>query len=490
MLAAVMHQAAAAGPCGALASLQPAGSTITLAEIVESGELALPAPAGAQQNTLRGLPAFCRVAATLQPTHDSDIRIELWMPVSHWNGKFQAVGNGGWSGAIAYAAMAEALRRGYATSSTDTGHSGSTAAFALGHPEKLTDFAYRAVHEMTVVSKTLIAGYYATSPSFSYWRGCSAGGRQGLKEAQQFPGDFDGIIAGAPAGDWTGRAAQSMRIAHVVHKTDASYIPPAKYPLIHDAVLRACDALDGVKDGVLENPRACRFDPDVLQCKGTDDGACLTRAQSESAREFYRSPANPKTARAITGLEPGSELGWSTWGGAQPFAIGQDFFRYVVFKDPSWDSRRFSFDTDIVLAESAGGAINALETNLKPFFDRGGKLLQYHGWNDPQISPGNSVQYYDRTVEALGGASRISDSYRLFMVPGMAHCSGGDGPNTFDVVAAIEQWVEHGIAPARIDASRVRDGKVDRTRPLCPYPQIATYSGSGSTDAAANFVCK
>jgi feruloyl esterase len=344
---------------------------------------------------------------------------------------------------------------------------------------------------MTVAAKTVIAAFYGTAPKFSYWNGCSAGGRQGLKEAQRFPTDFDGIIAGAPASDWTGRAAQSLRVSQALHKEEDSYIPPAKYPIIRNAVLQACDMLDGVKDGVLEDPTRCKFDPGVLACKGADDGSCLNSSQVEAARQVYASPPNPRTRREIPGLQPGSEAGWATWGGPQPFATSVEHFKYVVYKDPSWDPRSFKFETDIVRAEETdNNTINALEPNLKAFFDRGGKLIQYHGWSDPQISPGSSVQYYKSVLDTMGGASRVQNSYRLFMVPGMAHCGGGDGPNTFDMVSALEQWVEKGQAPAQIVASRSADGKITRTRPLCPYPQVATYKGSGSTDEAASFVCK
>jgi feruloyl esterase len=387
--------------------------------------------------------------------------------------------------------MMEALRRGYATSSTDTGHAGGSASFALGHPEKLADFGYRSVHEMTTKAKAMVAAYYGNAPRLSYWNGCSAGGRQGMKEVQRFASDYDGVVAGAPAVDWTGRAGQSLRVAQMLHADEAGYIPAAKYPAIHNAVLQACDALDGVKDGVLENPRLCRFDPKVLECKAGDEPTCLTKPQVETARRIYAASTNPQTKREITSLEPGSELGWATWGGQQPLGISADMFKFVVFKDPNWDFKTFNWDKDIVLAEQAdGGTINALDANLKPFFDRGGKLLHYHGWADPQISPGNSVAYYKSVLEANGGAGKVQNSYRMFMVPGMSHCGGGDGPNTFDMVSALEQWVEKKSAPTQIVASRIRDGKVDRTRPLCPYPQVATYKGTGSTDEAANFVCK
>jgi feruloyl esterase len=487
----------AAASCESLASLTLPGTRVTSAQSVAAGAFTIPGAGrggrGAAQldEALKSLPAFCRIEATLEPSSDSDIKIEVWMPASAWNGKYQAVGNGGWTGNIVYAAMVEALRRGYATSSTDTGHTGGSASFALGHPEKLIDFGYRSVHEMTGVAKKVIAAFYGNPARLAYWNGCSAGGRQGLKEAQMFASDYDGIIAGAPALDWTGRAAQSLRVGQAMHKDEASYIPPAKYPVLRNAVLEACDAGDGVKDGVLENPTQCKFDPKVLECKGADEPSCLTAPQVEAARKAYASATNQKTKREITGLEPGSELGWATWGGPQPFATSTDHFKYVVFKDPSWDHQRFNFDTDIVLAEQVdAGVINALNPNLKAFFDRKGKLIQYHGWADPQISPGASVEYYKSVLEASGGAGKVQDSYRLFMVPGMAHCGGGEGPSTFDMLSAIEQWVERGKAPDQIIASRIRDGKVDRTRPLCPYPQVATYKGSGSTDDAANFVCK
>ncbi|GAC1459841.1 MAG: tannase/feruloyl esterase family alpha/beta hydrolase [Gemmatimonadaceae bacterium] len=481
--------------CESLASQALSDTTISLAQSIAPGSFVVPATQtgrGAEQNeTFKNLPAFCRVAATLKPTSDSDIKIEVWLPASGWNGKFQAVGNGGWAGSISYPAMGAALGRGYATASTDTGHAGGGASFALGHPEKLIDYAYRSEHEMTLKAKAIIAAYYGDRPTLSYWNGCSAGGKQGLTEAQRFPEDFNGIIAGAPAADWTGRAAASLRVAQALHMDDGSYVPPTKYPLVHNAVLEACDAVDGVQDGVIEDPTRCKFDPKVLECKGADNPKCLTAPQVEAVRKIYSAAINPKTKRKITSLEPGSELGWSTWGGPQPLGISLDHFRYVVFKNPAWDYRTFNFEKDIVRAEEIDhDTINALDPNLRPFFDRGGKLLQYHGWSDPQISPGHSVQYYQRVADRIGGPDRIRNSYRLFMVPGMAHCGGGEGPNTFDTLSALEQWLEKGQPPDRIVASLARGGKVVRTRPLCPYPQVAAYNGDGSTDDAVNFVCK
>jgi feruloyl esterase len=488
LLAVVLHaqQAPAKGSCADLARLALPNTTITLAEAVAAGAFTLPGRGG---GNFGALPAFCRVAATLKPSADSDIKVEVWLPAAGWNGKFQAVGNGAFNGTIAYPAMATALAAGYAASSTDTGHAGGSASFALGHPEKVIDFGWRAVHELAEASKKVIAAHYGTAPKFSYWNGCSAGGRQGMKAAQKFPADFNGIVAGAPGLDWTGRAAQAARIEKVLATEAARLLQPQRQ-LLHRAALDACDAVDGVKDGLIENPARCKFDPAVLQCKTADTAACLTTAQVETAKLIYSSAKNPKTGREIAGLLPGSELGWTDTGWtASARATALDQFRFIVFGNPDWTIQQFNFETDIVKADEAGAnTIDALDANLKPFIDRGGKLIQYHGWSDPQISPANSTQYYTRALEASGPKTR--DSYRLFMAPGMGHCAGGEGPNTFDMMPALEQWVELGKAPDQIVASHSTSGKVDRTRPLCPFPQVATYKGTGSIDEASSFVCK
>jgi len=473
-----------AANCESLVKLPLPAATITQAQTIAADQwpASTTGPKGAH------IP-FCRVAATLTPTSDSDIKIEVWMPVSGWNGNFQAVGNGGWSGSLNYTAMATAIAGGYATSSTDTGHTGGSASFALGHPEKLIDFAYRSEHEMTVQAKTILTAFYGKAVHLSYWNGCSAGGKQGLMEAQRYPEDFNGIVAGSPAANWTGRAAQAIWVAQAVHLDDASYIPPEKYPAIHRAVLDACDRLDGVEDGVLEDPSRCHFDPKVIECKAADSTDCLTAAQVEAARKIYAPSTNPRTGQKLyPGLAPGSEAGWRTWGGPQPLSIAGDYFRFVLFQNPNWDFRTLNFDQDIARAEQLEGSrLNATNPNLRPFFTHGGKLIQYHGWSDPQISPGNSVEYFASVRKQLGD---VQEWYRLFMVPGMAHCGGGDGTSTFDMMAALQRWVEEQHPPDRIEASRVRNGKSDRTRPLCPYPQTAVYKGSGSTDDGANFTCR
>ena len=476
-----------AGSCESLATLKLPASTITLAAVVDTG--AWPVPIARAPSTHA---PFCRVAATLKPSEDSDIKVEVWMPTTGWNGNFEAVGNGGWSGAIAYAAMATALNAGYATASTDTGHEGGSASFALGHPEKLIDYAYRSEHEMTLAAKAIIEAFYGKALTHSYWSGCSAGGKQGLKEAQMYPNDFDGIVAGSPGAFWIGRATQAIWAAQAVHKTPESYIPPEKYKLIHDAVLKACDRLDGVEDGVIEDPMKCNFDPKTIACREGDAPDCLSAPQVEAARRIYSWSMNPRTGKPLfPGLYPGSEPGWATWGGPRPLAIAYDYFRYVSFADPNWNFQSLNFDGDIERAERQDGAtLNAIDPNLRPFFRRGGKLIQYHGWSDPQISPGTSVEYYKSVLARLGGEAKTRDSYRLFMVPGMAHCGGGDGPNTFDMMTPLRTWVETEKAPDRIEASRIRNGNRERTRPLCPYPQSAVYKGTGSTDDALNFVCR
>ena len=478
---------ARAATCESLMTAKLTNGTVTSAQPVAAGALAQTGGRGGA--ALADLPALCRVAATLTPTKESDIKIEVWLPAAGWNGKLQAVGNGGWNGNIDTNALAGAIRRGYAGTSTDTGHQGGAGPWMLNQ-EKLADWAYRSVHETAVAAKALVNAFYGEAPKFSYFTGCSAGGRQAMVSAQRYPADFDGIVAGSPGLDWTSRAISAVRVNQVFERDPAGKVPAAKFPAINAAVMSACDASDGVKDGVLENPKACKFDPAVLACKGTPDNSCLTPAEVATVKAIYASPANPKTRREIAGLAPGSESSWTDLGWSGPArSTGLELMRFVT-NDPQWTIAQFNFDADVVRAEDKAGVMNALDTNLKPFFDRGGKLIQYHGWNDPQISPLNSTQYWERVVSAMGGANRIASSYRLFMVPGMAHCGGGTGTSTFDMVAALEQWVEGKKAPDSIPASRSDGGKVVRTRPLCAYPQVASYKGSGSTDDASNFVCK
>jgi len=484
-----------AATCESLRHLVLPETTITLAkletaETYKSGLIEAPGP------PLTNLPPFCRVAGEMRPAPDSKIKFEVWMPASGWNGKFMAVGNGGWSGEIWYPFMGAALRGGYATASTDTGHEGSfrEASFALGHPEKVVDFGYRAVHEMTVKAKAIVSAFYGDPPKFSYWQGCSSGGKQGLKEAQRFPRDYDGIIAGAPASDWVQLAASGVWIWQVNHNVDTQVLSTEKLQALHKAALDACDSRDGVSDGVIDNPQNCRFDPDTLRCKAVETASCLTGPEIEAAKKIYAGPKSPRTGKQIfPGLEPGSELGWWMYGSGEDPPIVASHFRYLVFKDASWSAGKLNFDSDITLADKLDdGLLPATDPNLKEFFAHGGKLILYHGWTDPLIAPRSTIDYY-KSVSGTNGVEAES-SVRLFMAPGMDHCTGGAGPSQFDMTTVLADWVEHGKAPEMVLAAHLPDGPPgthgpDRTRPLCAYPRVAKYKGTGSTDDATSFAC-
>jgi len=484
---------ALAATCDELASLSIPHTAITSVETVAAGAFAPPAGSegrGAPPD-YSSLPAFCRVTANAKPTHDSDINIEVWLPLgTSWNGSFVAYGNGGWTGSISFASLADGVRRGYATGMTDTGHQGGSARFAMGHPEKLVDFGHRSIHELAVTGKMLTGAFYASEPEHSFWNGCSAGGRQGLKAAQVYPEDFDGIVAGAPGLMWTGRATQAIWIAQATSAGHDTALPSEKFSLIHDAVLATCDVLDGAQDGILEDPRQCSFDPATLACStGDDASSCLSPGQVATVQRIYSDVRNPRTGEVyFPGHEPGSELGWRTMAGANPFGPGLDLYRYVVFEDEDWDFTTLNFDSHVEQALEADAAADALDPNLKAFYDRGGRIIQYHGWNDPQISPRVSSMYYENVIDTLGEA-QVREHHRLFMVPGMAHCGGGEGTSDFDMLDALEEWVATDTAPDSVHASRIVDGRVDRTRPLCAYPAVARYDGSGSIDEASNFSC-
>lgn len=462
---------------------------ITAAEAVPAGPYLVHGFMGAKKLPL---PAFCRVTATLRPTPDSDIKIEVWLPESHWNGRLEAVGNGGLAGAIGEDAMTGALWAGYATVGTDTGHSGgpATGSWALGHPEKIVDFGYRAVHLMTVEAKALTAAYYGAPAKYSYWNGCSEGGGQGLSEAQRFPDDYDGILAGAPANYFVHLQIGGNWISQAIHKDPATMISPEKLPAIAAAVLAECDALDGVKDGVLEDPRQCHFDPGTLLCKGEENKSCLTAPQIAGLQKVYGGAKNPRTGEQIfPGIMPGSETGWGMWiAGTQisptnaQHIIMFNGLANLVFDGPTWDWRTFDFDKDVALAdEKVGDAINQINPDLSKFKRHGGKLLQYHGWNDPAVSPLNSIDYFESVQRKMGDTASF---YRLFMIPGMEHCMGGPGAGAFDHMRVMVKWVEEGVAPERIVASRP-----GRTHLLCPYPAVAKYTGKGSMDDAASYAC-
>jgi feruloyl esterase len=436
------------------------------------------------------VPEHCRITAVLTPSSDSHIAMEVLLPSQEWNGKFQAVGNGGWAGTISYPAMAGALAEGYATASNDTGHVGGNATFAIGHPEKLVDFAYRAMHEMTVQSKAMINAYYGKPARLSYYNGCSTGGRQGLMSAQKYPEDFDAILAGAPANNQTRMHTWDVSVAAPVLKEPAGVLPAGKLAILNRAVIKACDGLDGVKDGVLTDPRACKFDPSVLQCKGGEGDDCLTAPQVATVKRVY-APARTASGDVVfPGKEPGSETGWNLFvsSAQQGPAISVGSFQ-VAYANATWDAKSFEIDRDLkTVDDKVGSIVNAVNPDLRAFKARGGKLLMYHGWSDSAISPGNAIDYYTSVQKKLGG--KQEDFVRLFMVPGMGHCGGGDGPNQINWMAALERWRESNEAPQSIPAAKVAANRVETTRPLCPYPQVAVYTGVGSTNDAGNFVCK
>src|SRR4029453_16771161 len=383
ILACLRAMPAFPASCDRLAALALRETTVTVAQLVPAGQFSAPS-GGRGASSFKDLPEFCRVAATIQPTSDSDIKVEVWLPATGRNGKFQAVGNGGWAGVISYSAMADAIRAGYASASTDTGHVGGRGTFALDHPEKLIDFAWRSEHEMTVKAKAIIQEFYGRAPRLSYWNGCSTGGRQGLKEAQKFPDDYDGIIAGAPAN----RTAMSLWIAHAVLKDPASYIAPGKYPIIHRAALAACDSVDGLTDGLIDDPTKCHFDPKVLLCETGDGPECLVAPQVEAARKIYSPALNPRTGHELfSSLVPGTELGWGVQAqGPEPSANIYDQYRYVVFKKPNWDWKTFNFDSDVVRGDRPENLVmNATDPNMKAFFGHGGKLLLFLGWADSTL---------------------------------------------------------------------------------------------------------
>lgn len=492
--ACLLPTASLAATCADLSSLALPQTTIATAALVPAGTFSSAAgrAGGAASPVYASLPEFCRVAASLAPSSDSDIRIEVWLPTSGWNGRFQAVGNGGWAGSISYGALAQALAAGYAAASTDTGHTGNNASFAVGHPEKVVDLGYRAVHEMTAKAKAIIDAFYGAPPTFSIWNGCSQGGRQGITAAVRYPADFDAVIAGAPAVNWMHLHAGRMAANRRANVTLEATIPRTKYELIHRAALAACDAADGVADQVLEDPLACRFDPAVLQClAGQADETCLTPPQVESARSLYAPVVNARQEPVLPGLVPGTELGWAVAASPQPVATALDAFRYLLYGDPAWDASRFepAVDIDRMLHADRDDVLGSTSTDLGAFFERGGRLLVYHGWSDAQVTPLNSIEYVQKVVNRFG-PDVVGRSLQLYMAPGMNHCQGGNGPDQFDKVAAMEQWLATGVAPDRIIASRVVSGVVERTRPLCPFGQVAVWDGRNSTNDASSFACR
>ena len=443
------------------------------------------------------LPAFCRVSLVVKP----QINIEVWLPMM-WNERFQAVGGGGYAGAISWPALGTALRNGYATASTDTGHNAATqqgGSFALnsdGTPntQLIEDFASRSLEEMTAKAKELIKAFYAENPKYSYWNGCSTGGRQGLMLAQRVPAGYDGILSGAPAINWD-RFIPAELWPQIAMKQEAGGpIAASKLNAITDAAVAACDSFDGVIDGVLENPRVCKFDPVALQCPAgsATDANCLTPGEVAAVRKIWDGPRSGDGKRLWYGLTRGTPL--AALSGTSAFPISADHLRYWVERNASfdWHSLDYSgFETEFQKSRMQfNRVIGTDDPDLRPFRRDGGKLLIWHGLSDQLIFPEGTIDYYERVIADAGGLNQAQSFARLFLAPGVGHCGGGSGPNTFDVFGELVKWVESGTAPDRIIASRVQNNQTVRTRPLCIYPNVAVYTGTGATEDAKNFACE
>ena len=481
--------------CDALGALKLPDVAITAATAVEAG--AFRAPGAAATAAAMNTPAFCRVAATLTPTPESHIRIEVWLPpAGAWNGKFLGTGNGGAGGVISYPALAAGVQKGYATTNTDMGTSttGLDFGFGVGHREMVVDWGYRSTHLMTVVAKQIAKTYYIREPQQAYFMGCSTGGHQAITEAHRYPEDYNGIVAGDPANNRVRLHMNGYWAYEATHADPASYIPPSKLPTINRAVLAACDTLDGLADGIVDDPRKCPFDVASLQCSGADAADCLTAPQVAAMKKIYQGPRNPRTGELIfPGMYVGSEL--NPLGMDRTLANAPDSGRprpapglaiWTNWKGPDYD---WDKDASMVIGELSP-VLDDADPDLRAFRKRGGKLLLYTGWADPLSPAADLINYYSGMQKKMGGAQSTAEFARLFMVPGMGHCAGGNAPTRFDALAALEPWVEKGAAPEKMIAAQIVQGETKRTRPLCVYPQVAKWNGTGSQDEAANFSCK
>ena len=519
--------------CSRLATLSLPRAKVLSAAVTEAGTFKAPGPDDpASDAAFAHLPAFCRVLVQSTPTTDSDIRTEVWLPLTDWNGRFRGQGNGGFAGEISYRLLALSVAQHYASAGTDTGHTGTStdAAWALNHPEKINDFGYRGIHLMTTVARAVMQAFYNKPPAHAYFASCSDGGREALMEAQRYPQDYDGILAGAPAYYWTNMVSSGARKTQTFTRNAQTFIPSAKVPAIAAAVLAQCDAADGLKDGILSDPRACHFKPETLLCKGpqsdstgaADSDQCLTATQVATLKTIYAPTTDASGHIVYPGGLPGGEEGpggWPTWvlgdtyDKSLAYAFETGYFANMVYSDPHWDLKTFSIDNGLRMAEmKTASALNATDPNLRAFSSHGGKLILYHGWSDPAISPLSTIDYYNHVTSINGDAPSF---VRLFMVPGMQHCYGGPGPSSFgqfgyqpgsgpddpghDLYLGLENWVEKGAAPQQVIAAKVEikkdpaSGKpapaITMTRPLCAWPQVALYKGSGPSTEASSFSC-
>lgn len=499
-----------AADCAALKNFKAENTTITAAESVTSGTPRI----ASDQPSMKDLPAFCRVTGIMRPTSDSKIHFEVWLPAQDWNGRLLGTGNGGFAGAIGYEEMQSYLKRGYATAGSDAGHQaeGTDATWAFGHPEKVKDFGWRAVHLMTERAKQIVAAYYGKPQQKAYFDSCSDGGREALMEAQRFPEDYDGILAGAPAYAWSTLLASGVAAIQTLGDPKA-YISDWKLKSIQKAVLDACDMLDGAKDGVIGNPDKCHFDPQVLLCKGEETLDCLTQPQVDALKNLYGGARDTQGRTFGQGFSMGDETAWREWVvGEDPEAsLGSRFvrndFRYIVTGDPKWNALSANIDEMLKLSRDRTAAdLDSTNPDLSRFAARGAKLILYHGWNDPAIGPGYTIDYY-KNVQQKIGKQKAENFVRLYMIPGMEHCLGGPGASAFGqfgiesekgpkygLFDSLENWVEKGspledVVATKFERGQPSEKKVLVTRPLCAYPEVLKYNGSGDVNNAASFTC-
>jgi hypothetical protein len=506
--------------CKALAQQRIEQGSVTSTQLSAAGFEASPGTAAL------GVPGFdlpesCRVSLELRPSEDSHIKVEVWLPTQNWNGRLQGVDNGGMGGSINTRALMMALKYHYATAATDTGHEGqdTDASFALGHPERVVDVSWRAIHGTALVAKQLIAAFYGRPVRYAYFSGGSNGGREGLIEAERFPTDYNGIVAGAPAVDAANNLSTWAWLQARLLENPLGFIPDSKAAMITAAVMKSCDSLDGVVDGVIDDPRRCHFDPVLLTCPHEDSPDCLTAAQVSWLKDLYQGPGGDYKGNRNWGFERGGETVWvPIWFAKSANEIlgpvfSIDFFRYMVYQDPTWDISRFSYlkDRAAAVERVRGPNFQADSPDLEGFRAHGGKLILFQGWADPLVPPRIPIDYFARIQSRMGEKS--TDSFvRLYMAPGVGHVIGGPGPNVFgqlnpgaafdakhSLTAAMEQWVEHGVAPQEIIAGKYDNDlkpllaphtlKPLRERPLCPYPQVARWNGTGNTNDASSFSC-
>lgn len=491
--------------CESLASLKIPHVTITMATAINPSptwEAPNPkAPFWNPEPVTVSVP-FCRVAGFSTPARDSHINFEVWLPRSdHWSGKYMGIGTPGFVGFISYRALARNMQKGYATASSDTGHvdidtpgEAPTAEWG-GIPDKVIDWGHRGQHETTVAAKQIVRAYYGTAVKYAYWNSCHEGGNQALTELQRYPEDFDGIVAGDPAYYITHlqSVTEFVTLTLVGDGPDSpSFFPHAKLPVLHRAVLDACDTLDGVRDNLIDDPTRCHFDPKTIECPSyKDELSCLSPAQVEAANKVYGGGTFADGTEIYPGFERGSELQWNFLGrGPGPFLASTGFFANMVYPNQNWDYHTFDLARDARNAETnIGSMVDSKDPNLKPFMDHGGRVIMYAAWEEAGIPPRGLVHYYQGVVDTMGGLEQTQKFARLFMPVGLGMCPGFMDPDSFDTQKAIEQWVEQGKAPDLIMTKNKVGEVVHRTHPTCAWPKVAIYKGSGDTNDSANFSC-